>query len=345
MIDWAYVAVPILVLPIVLLFRFVGCTPFSGQTGASQTGNGNTVPTGPIQLPGPPDYRNYLMGVTPNPGTLKDPSPVSPNDIIAYWRLVNQPSSGLAADEKGIYNGNYVQVPGGILTTLVPSLINATPNDRKDSCSNFQGGYVEVPYKDGLYDGLAAGDFTIECWINAQWNQSTPIGQRTLFFAGGHYQSPSEFAAQYNVFRVYADESNHWKVDVYPNPTPIKPTPTPVILKPDISVTFGATTYLVVTLQKNALGLIDVFLWINGQKLSSSATSNTSLLDCAAPIGAPLLIGVANDSTADPQLASSTVIPTQPILSEIQEVVFYRRALTQAEITTHYELNSPTGGY
>ncbi len=357
MIDWAYVAVPFLVLPIVLLFRFVGCGNFTGSDAAPgpATGANSTAP---------PDYDKYLMNVTPNPGPLKDASQVSKDDIIGYWRLVDDPSSPVAVDAKGFQNGTYVQgteiapqmpdanklggseAAPGILVTGQPSLIDATTNDKKVMCRLFQGGYVIVPYKDGLYDGFAAGNFTIECWINVKWSQATKGYQHTLFFTGGHYQSPTEFAAQHNRLRVYADESNLWKVDVYPNPTPPHPDPLPVVLSTDVLVTFGATTHLVVTLKKNAQALIEVSLWINGQNTQSDMNrSPATIVDCASPLGAPLLIGVTNTSPVDPQLTPTTVVPTQPILSEIQEVVLYRRALSGPEILTHYRLNSPTGGY
>ena len=332
MIDWTYVAVPFLVLPIVMLFRFVGCPAFTGSDAPSPPGT---------PVPGePPNYSDYLLGVTS--GTVKDGVPATPADIIAYWRLVNQPVSGVAADEVHGHDGTFVEVTGGIFYAGKPSLITATEDDRKDTCSDFEGGYVIVPYKDGLYENMAQGNFTIECWLHPQWNQSPKAALHTLFYAGGHYQSPTQFAAQQNGLHIYADENNGWQVDILPNPSPHDGSQVPP--KPPMApnVIFNIPTHLVVVLRKNASALTDIELWMNGYQ---AFAVKDALVALAVPLGAPLLIGVANGSTVDPQLAAATVTPINPFQGEIQEVVLYRRALTAKEILTHYRLNSPTGGY
>jgi len=75
MIDWAFVLTPLLVLPIALMFSFVGCSDFG---------------EGPSAVVKPPRYRDYIMGVHDNPGTVPHPD-FKPNvaDVIAYWRLVD----------------------------------------------------------------------------------------------------------------------------------------------------------------------------------------------------------------------------------------------------------------
>src|SRR5450631_3969026 len=98
MIDWAFVLTPLLVLPIALMFRFVGCTSFSAADA-------------PTPVDKPPRYRDYIMAVPGNPGTVKNPG-VKPNaaDVIGYWRLVDAAST-VAKDEKGFQDGAYVATP------------------------------------------------------------------------------------------------------------------------------------------------------------------------------------------------------------------------------------------
>ena len=64
--DWAFLLVPFLVLPIVLLFRFVGC----GSFGAADAPE---VSPGPVH----PRYRDYIMAAANNPGPVKNPTAVA----------------------------------------------------------------------------------------------------------------------------------------------------------------------------------------------------------------------------------------------------------------------------
>src|SRR3982750_1798524 len=83
MAQWILWVVPLLALPIVGLFRFIGCEPFD-----------------PAPAPGPPSprYRDYLMG-DPRDVQSQVNSNVRPNpkNIIGYWRLID--SGTVAADE------------------------------------------------------------------------------------------------------------------------------------------------------------------------------------------------------------------------------------------------------
>src|SRR4051812_29955949 len=82
MVDLTLVAVPLLVLPVVLLFRFVGCAQIANLGGPA-----------PDVLPPPPKYRDYILSdpAATAPGTVRAHPEVRPNknDVIAYWRLVD----------------------------------------------------------------------------------------------------------------------------------------------------------------------------------------------------------------------------------------------------------------
>src|SRR5215212_2990021 len=103
MAEWAFLLTPILVLPIVLLFRFVGCGTQLNISGDEYTG--------------PPRYRDYIMGEPNNPGVVKNPNVVPTKadvtaHLVAYWRLVDSwkivesPSGKIAKDEKGFRDGS-----------------------------------------------------------------------------------------------------------------------------------------------------------------------------------------------------------------------------------------------
>src|SRR5512135_3577136 len=138
MTEWAVVLTPLLVLSIVLLFRFVGC-------GLDVVGQAP---------PKPPDYRKYILGDPNNPGEVLHPK-VKPNgaDVTAYWRLVDDASATAAKDEKGFQDGNYRTstdpdtVPGDFVTGQ-SSLILSDPGVMGRL---FNGGYVLVPAKSNLF--------------------------------------------------------------------------------------------------------------------------------------------------------------------------------------------------
>src|ERR1700730_6402710 len=96
MTEWAFIMTRILVLPIVLLFRFVGC--------------GTMLTIQPDPNTGPPRYRDYILAEPNNPGVVKNAG-VVPNkaDVIAYWRLVDASTNTVASDEKYFQDGTYTQ--------------------------------------------------------------------------------------------------------------------------------------------------------------------------------------------------------------------------------------------
>ena len=134
MIDWYIVLTPLLVLPILLLFRFVGCDVVFGLTGGS--------------------YSQLLLNVS---------------SLVAYWRLGDLNDDPQAKDEKGLHHGIYGEPPAtgpnppsqaasGEALQGQPGLIK-DETDRKSV--DFQGGYVVVPFA----AALDTPSFTVEAWV------------------------------------------------------------------------------------------------------------------------------------------------------------------------------------
>jgi hypothetical protein len=320
MIEWAFILTPLLVLPIVLLFHFVGCAKIAGL--------GDSEPAPPPELPKPkvPKYRDYIMGKPNNPGSVLHPN-VKPDaaDIIAYWRLVDTATSIDAFDEKGLRDGKYRTstdpdtIPGDFIYNL-PSLIYSDPTVPSRF---FNGGYVVVPADDQFY----TDEFTIEAWVLPGFAGGS---EHTLFHAGGHYLRPFDQAAAYHGFRIYATDTRRWQVflapggDIFPSPPIIPPGDT--------------LTHLAVTVQNASPGggSKTVTIFIDGKQ----TVQQTVGFSYSRPDGAPLLIGVQGEQSEPSDLATlAQPNVNQPMRSRIQEVVLHRKVLSQEEIENHVDIN------
>lgn len=322
--DWALVLTPLLVLPIALLFRFVGCDSFKEAPGT------------PIAAPPdkPPRYRDYIMAVAGNPGTVKNPG-AKPNaaDVVGYWRLVDAAASNVAKDEKGFQDGAYVDTPAGLagippssagggseaapgtFVTGQPGLIASDPGAM---CRLYNGGHVAIPFKDGLYPD----DFTLEAWVELQWGPTTTGFEHVLFTAGGFYSRP--FTGEppgYAGFTVYADQNNRWQVLLSPHVGPVFTAP-PLVPR-------TGRTYFALSVVRDG-GQRKVTLFVDGKM---SVTEGIGFY--TTPDGAPLLIAVGNSETAP----SNPVAPTKPMIARVQEVVLYRKALSLDEVENHFGIN------
>lgn len=317
MIEWALVLTPLLVLPVVLLFRFVGCAEIAGLKEP------DALPP-QIPLPKVPNYRDYIMGKSDNPGSVLHPE-VQPDaaDITGYWRLVDGAASMDAIDEKGLRKGTYRTstdsdtVPGDFIANL-PSLIYSAPHV---SSRFFNGGYVVIPADDHLY----TDEFTIEAWVLPGF---TGTSEHTLFHAGGHYRAPLDHAAAYHGFRIYATDARCWQVILAPGGA--------VFSSPPLIPPGDTLTHLAVTVQKTGAGAAKtVTIFIDGKQTVQQTVGFYS-----RPDGAPLLIGVMGDQ-GEPSDLVNLALPNvkQSIRSRIQEVVLHRKALSQAEIENHVDIN------
>lgn len=186
MADWILLLTPLLVLPIVLLFRFVGCGDL--QAAADD----------------PPRYRDYIMGEPNNPGTVKNPGVVpDKNNVVAYWRLVD--TGDTAKDEKGLHGGTYVTTskplpleppqtpppaggsegaPGDFVTgeALIAS-------DTAAVCHAFRGGYIMVP--DHVESGPTEVDLVNKTHVAVTAANHSGGGKLVrLFVNGAEYSAP-----------------------------------------------------------------------------------------------------------------------------------------------------------
>jgi hypothetical protein len=323
MTDWSFIVVPLLVLPIVLLFRFIGCGYSGVATGSS--------PDKPAIRPG---YRDSIK---------------AESSVRAYWRLVDvEVPANEAKDETGFQKGFYEVNPGlprekksgsnpGSDAALGGFLFNQEGlivSDPTAKCHSFEGGHVRVPFKDGLY----TEEFTIEAWINIGPEWKNLDFQHVLFSAGGHYVAPSAASAAFHGFEVsanfFSDSSNpkggenRWKVGFFTDgvvsvdpttPLPIVPTGSThvaLILKNDVNAPTGPK----------------IWAFYVGGKITVHGTVSFY----SPPKGAPLFIGVGK-RTAD---TAGIPEPRFPILSRIQEVVLHTKPLSKEEIENHVTLNS-----
>jgi hypothetical protein len=343
MTDWVVVLVPLLVLPIILLFRFVGC-------GLNTKGDVEIpLPERPIPpeaapvKPVPTQAPSYTDTIVAEPG------------VIAYWRLVDDPSNipadgspPDAKDEKNFQNGKYITVPGGLPLVepgaeagsesaagnfdLYQTSLIANESASTKQCRSFKGGYVLVDFKAGLY----TDEFTIEAWIKPQWTQKTDY-EHTLVGAGGYYvRTPLDQSPSGHGFRIFADQEDGkdlWRVDLTKNDG----SSAVVDIQPVPIVAHNATTHLAVIVETDTATLQKkVTMFLNSKKFGPSPPD----YDYSIPDGAPLFIGVKNNES-DP---SNQPVPRHPMLSPIQEVVLYEKVLSVADIKKHYDIGIGKGG-
>ena len=317
MIDWTYVLAPLLVLPIVLLFHFVGCTTF-----------GTSAEPPP---PPPPKYKDYILGLPNNPGTVKNASAVpNGNDVVGYWRLIDAAGNASAQDEASTgRHGTYVEghacqliaptatTPGSEFRapskfiTGQDSLILSEPSAK---CRYFDGGFVRVPHKPNFY----TEQFTLEAWVFV--DRLAAGFEHVLFDAGGKYGTPPVERG----FQVVADRDAHWQVRLAPGAAFVFATPPLIPL--------NAPTHMALTVENDGPpgGKKKVTLYVDG-KVGATGIVNTYNL----PDTAPLFIGLENKR---PDPAAGTDLRS-PILCRVQEVVLHSKALSKEEIENHVDIN------
>jgi hypothetical protein len=317
MIEWVYVFVPALVLPIIMLFRFVGCASIAGISGPTPKDPTPGIVEGPGLISTP--YRDIILG--------------SP-DVIAYWRLTDDDAMNTEAkDEKGFQNGQYMKdhaLRSVAPTATTPGSEGRYPADfdlRKDSliesdpavkCRNFQGGYVLVRHKPGLY----SDQFTIEAWVKAE--TFAQGFEHTLFYAGGKYASPPGTGNLDRGFRIFVDRHRHWQASLNNSQEGLFKLPpfAPIEAPAHIALT-------VENKQDGPAGAKKCTLYINGK-----ATVSTDVDSYVPPDGAPLFIGVENEDPI-PAVPPEAGRLTHPVLCRVQEVVLHRQALSEAQIKYH----------
>jgi len=322
MTDWTFIVVPLVVLPIVLLFRFIGC-------GIDNKATGNFFPATPPTLPG---YAETIR---------------AESSVRAYWRLVDGASTVIAADEKRFKDGEYVVSPllpkeepekfgpdsegseagtGDFLFLPQPGLIGSNPTAK---CRFFNGGHVLVS-QEQADPVLYTDEFTIEAWIEKGWQQNIKGYQYVLFSAGGFFRATFDEKPALHGFTVFAKvdaSANHdsrWDVHFYTSGAVTRDPPGILPIVPE-----GISHFAFIV--KNIGSTKFWAIYVRG-KISLSGTVQSYSL----PQGAPLLIGVGErdpDPTTNPPKRF-------PLLSRIQDVVLHNRALSQEEIQSHVKLFS-----
>jgi len=353
--EWILVLTPILVLPIVLLFRFVGC-----GMDAVGTAEGPEIPLPPRQppekAPDPvltpielkrPRYRDYIMGVANNPGLVSHPE-VTPieADVIGYWRLIDAPPTGggpeIAKDEKGPLNGHngefktvalgFTAEPKtetrsgseGATGDFVPGQNSLIYTEPTALCRQFNGGYVTIPTPAAFY----TDEFTLEAWVIAR--PLVPNVEHTLLYAGGRYAIGTAAAAEHG-FRIFEDDTGHWQVRLAPD------IDTDVIPNSQAVPRGDKRTHIAVTVEAIVGEVVPTGKRVVRMYVDGKDSLPITVPAYSRPDGAPLFIGVEN--TTD--LPTGAVKLRTPVLMQIQEVVLHRKALSKEEIQNHVELNAP----
>lgn len=343
MTEWAFILAPLLVLPIVLLFHFVGCG-FSGvATGEAPIELPERAPVNPPAPPtpppteihldnNPPDYRKYILGEQPNPGLVTANPEVVPNgaDVIAYWRMVDLATSQKAKDEKGVHNGDY---KAGYILPAVAGSMGKNPaqfvtgqaslidSDPAAMCRKFDGGHVLVPFKAQPAPPLYTDQFTIEAWIAAEAFDLD--FEYVLFDAGGTYALPPSPQVARG-FRVFVNLKKGWQVQLGPGNTDL------FAVAPMVPI--GPRTHVALTVGDAVPGGVQkkVTLYLDGKPFGPVNVPSYN-----RPDGAPLFIGIENQ---EPNPGNAVRL-RHPVLCRIQEVVLHKKALSLKEIQNHVDIN------
>jgi hypothetical protein len=353
---WHLAAIPLIFLPIMLLFRFTGCSPFDAEdvppTPPAGGGTGGATdpkdPGGPIKVPGdggptlpshnPPDYAGYILGKNP-PGEVLNPGVVVDGDaVIGYWRLIEtDPTAMTAKDEKATRNGIYVQgthlddtAPTGALggSEAAPGNFAAGQtglivSEPSALCRTYYGAYVTIPYSPELH----TEEFTIEAWVN--FPSMKPDYEHMLIDTGGRYLVAGSGTVDRG-YRIFADRDGAWQVRMATNNATVvfKTPPGPPLIPKS-----GRSHFALVMKNTDADGeKKDLTIYVNGKE-----TATATIPSYALPENAPLYIAAEN-TTATP---TGPVKIRAPFLAQIQEVVLHKKPLAREEIENHVNINRP----
>lgn len=311
-----YLVTPLLVLIIVLLFGFVGCSgAFTASTG--------------------PDY----------PSTIKaEPS------LVAYWRLgepagtatAPPPPGGIAKDEQGMHPGHYFVFkpppapdakrhsfsnPGIINIGQTPGLLETKSSD---PCVEFNGGWVDM----GFDGPLNPPQFTMEAWINPEFD-GDPLGNFYCVFETGAPDTGKQKTEGLGLYAGPGDPNNaaspyEWQVWMG-NGTTFKKV---VNSLPKPATVEFQLTYLVLTYDGTNVSLY-LYRPNTGQQMdmASVAPLQGTFTGYKPSTSGTLLVG-----------AGRNLFPSVPGVSpkrlyafhgKIQEVALYNKALTIDNLSAH----------
>jgi hypothetical protein len=324
-IDWSFVLAPLVVLPVVWVFRFVGCASFGTADSPAPS-----VPGVPVVPPvvTPPSYPDYILGKAGGTGTLPNPLVVpNPALVVGYWRLVDGPASGQATDEKaghhGAYRGDSSTDSSPVPTTRIaanqPSLLLPTAGELG---RNFTGGYVLVPWA----PALATAEFTFEAWVRPQGWVPTDAGRRRLVTFGGDYRDSPAAPSRDHGFVIEQDNGQ---------------------LRARVARGDGRAQTLAAVLPAGVAHVALTVQKISGPNdrrratlyLNATAIRVLEFDGYVMPSGVPLLLA----SGPNPDDPRGTFTSRAPWTGRVQEVVLHSTALTAAELANHVAINTNAG--
>ena len=346
--EWYFLATPVAVLAVLLLFRFIGCSSF-GTSPADDA----AVETKPG--PGGDPVADYA-------GTVLKDNPVS------YWRFQEKHSAepptgptvpntvtagGTAKDEKGTNNGTYksvkVQPPAppppppapnlsdspaapGLLSLEAPGLLEL-PGQQSTSL-RIDGGYVEVPFS----NSLLLNSFTIEALARPEWDPNDPAESgryRTVFAFNTITIPPAPATSTAFGFGLFAGPvpgmtggAPVWQVWLADGTTfkPIQDAGSPGNPpRPFTPVDFTKTNYLAITYDAPTKKL-NFYVYVRGIDLDSGIAhpvkDTTASYSPVTDSTKSLLIGMHR-----PPVGSAMPV-YHPFKGRIQEVAIYNKAMS-----------------
>lgn len=319
-----FLVAPLVVLIVILLFGFVGCSSF---TEDMSTSTGATYPA----------------------AINSEPS------LVAYWRLQEPsttaiappPPGGIAAEEKGKFPGHYSRLnpstgdkkrhsaanPGVINLGVTPGLLGNHP---ESTCVEFNGGFVSVDFD----PGLNTPKFTFEAWVIADF-LGFPNGNFYCLFENGAPATGKQKTEGFAIYAGPADISDpttayEWQVWMGDGATftkLINTRPMPAL------VTFQKTTYLVLTFD-GTTAVLYTYLPGTGQALTKESVAPlvATFPGFKPATSGKILIG-----------AGRNLVPASPsngtfyaFQGKIQEVALYSDALTlEANLVGHEQSGGP----
>jgi hypothetical protein len=312
MVEWVFILAPLFVLPVFILFRFIGCGP-------ERVSDDEPIVE---QVPAPPKYRDYILGESIFGKVRHDGVKPDGAAVKGYWRLVDNDMSKGAKDEKGKFPGVYQSTgsagaaPGIIDSNLRKALLISDPAESH----LFNGGFVSISDTGGLYPQ----EFTIEAWVHpgdAVLNGPKDV-EHILFQAGGHFIRFPESTEGDHGFQILAI-GHQWQVKFAPFIQAVLSQP------PDIPI---GTSHLAVTFKRESPTSANtkVTPFVNGIEKPSQIV----LKFYSTPTGAPFFIGagvqIGKWRDFDKEKAH------HPFRSYIQDVVLHNKVLGQNEIDNHY---------
>lgn len=312
---WYYLLTPLAVLAVFSLFRFVGCQlvfPLEGVTVEA-------------------DFPTAILNTKDGNG---DPL------LVSYWRLQQLAETEPALDETGLNPGSYQRPtqnlpqiaselsPAGspdVAARLVlgqPGLLVTPPNPANTAMEVF-GGFVEIPFS----ASLNLESFTIEAIVVPTWenviSSARPGRLRAVFEFGGPLPKTSGVALYGGPSDPAQPETGLYKWQVWMgNGT------TFTLAAMGTDILFNQPNFLALTYDAptRELRLFVYHTGVDGDRIKTTKIDQDYAIH---GVTVPARIGAGRSVFSD------NTRPLYFFQGRIQEVVFFRAALSESQISTH----------